>query len=63
VIWYVVAFVAGMVFMWKWGWWLFGKVVKKGWKIEHTLKTMSPDSFQRLRRAVDSEASRRNSLQ
>lgn len=61
-IWYVVAFFAGMIFMWKVGLVLLNKAFKTGWQLEHTLKALNADSFAHLRKKVDAETNRRNTL-
>lgn len=60
--WYVVAFIAGAVLMWKVGWKLMSLVYGKGHFLKETLRSLSPDAFIRLRQAVELEDSRRNAL-
>ena len=61
-IWYIVAFFAGVFFTWKVGFWMIDRVFAKGKQLTHVLTKMSPDSFARLRQAIAEETSRRNSL-
>lgn len=61
-IWYAVSFLAGCVFMWFFGYSLLNRVYGKGKMLGHVLKNLSPDGFLRLRKAVEAETSRRNTL-
>lgn len=61
-IWYIVAFAAGAFVMAKTYFFLFGRFIKRGWQLEHVLKGLSPDQFNHLRKGVDAETNRRNTL-
>jgi hypothetical protein len=58
----VIAFLAGMAFMWFCGYRLINRVYGKGKMLTHVLKNLNPDGFKRLYTAVDAERERRKTL-
>lgn len=58
----ILAFIAGMIFMWYFGYRLMGRVYGKGKMLDHVLRNLGPDAFVRLRKAVEAERQRRDSL-
>lgn len=61
-LWYIVAFLAGVLFWWHLGYRLMNRVYGKGKQLTRVLTSLNPDAFKRLRDAVDAEAKRRAEL-
>lgn len=61
-LWYIIAFMAGAIFMWKFAGFALRLVFGRGYQLRHVLKNLDPDSFIRLRKAINEETTRRNSL-
>lgn len=61
--WLIVAFGAGWLACWKLSYWLMKKVFhRESRMLVSVIKGLGPDSFARLRKDVEAEATRRNAL-